>query len=104
TAPSEDAEESEGHHDHPCTRTGRLLLNSDLAEAASTDAFEFGALLRRYRLAAGLSQGALAERARLSPCAISALERGTRRAPYQGTVRALAAALGLASSERSALG
>lgn len=39
----------------------------------------FGALLKRYRLAAGLSQQALAERARLSARAISAYERGPCR-------------------------
>jgi len=63
----------------------------------------FGALLRRYRLAAGLSQEALAEAAGLSPRAISALERGERRAPQQETVRLLADALALSPAERGAL-
>ena len=36
----------------------------------------FGDLLRRYRLAAGLTQEALAERAGLSSDAVSTLERG----------------------------
>jgi hypothetical protein len=40
---------------------------------ASGDGPSFGALLRRYRLAAGLSQETLADRARLSVRAISAL-------------------------------
>jgi transcriptional regulator with XRE-family HTH domain len=40
----------------------------------------FGALLKRHRVAAGLSQESLAERARLSARAISAYERGLRRA------------------------
>jgi len=35
----------------------------------------FGALLREYRAAAGLSQESLADRARVSPGAVSALER-----------------------------
>jgi len=39
----------------------------------------FGALLKRYRLAAGLSQEALATRASLSTRAISDLERGINR-------------------------
>lgn len=41
----------------------------------------FGALLRRYRLAAGLTQEALAERAGLSGDAVGVLERGARQAP-----------------------
>ncbi|MGH2586645.1 MAG: helix-turn-helix domain-containing protein, partial [Dehalococcoidia bacterium] len=63
----------------------------------------FGDLLRRYRVAAGLSQEALAERARLSPRAISDLERGLRRAPYQETVRLLADALDLPLADRTTL-
>jgi predicted ATPase/DNA-binding XRE family transcriptional regulator len=55
----------------------------------------FGALLRRHRLAAGLSQEALAERARVSVNGISALERGDRRSPYRETVVLLAKALSL---------
>jgi len=60
-------------------------------------------LLRRHRLAAGLSQEELAERAHLSREAISALERGTRRAPRQETIDLLADALGLTSAERALL-
>src|SRR5438477_57861 len=41
----------------------------------------FGVVLRRYRTVAGLSQEALAERARLSWRAISDLERGVNRTP-----------------------
>jgi predicted ATPase/transcriptional regulator with XRE-family HTH domain len=55
----------------------------------------FGALLRRHRLAAGLSQDALAERAGMSSVGISALERGDRRSPYRDTVALLAKALRL---------
>jgi transcriptional regulator with XRE-family HTH domain len=54
------------------------------------------------RLRAGLSQEELAERARLSPAAIGALERGQRRMPYPQTVRALAAALCLSPTEQAA--
>jgi DNA-binding XRE family transcriptional regulator len=39
----------------------------------------FGDLLKRYRVAAGLSQEALAERARMSAHSISSIERGARR-------------------------
>ena len=63
----------------------------------------FGTLLRAYRVAAGLSQEALAERARMSARAISDLERGLRRAPCRPTVALLARALGLGSTEQAAL-
>ena len=53
----------------------------------------FGALLRRHRLAAGLSQEALAERAGLSVRGLSDLERGVRQAPHPDTVRRLVQAL-----------
>ncbi len=63
----------------------------------------FGALLRRYRLAAGLTQEELAERARLSLAAINTLERGARLAPRKETVALLAEALALTASERAEL-
>src|SRR5436309_13402854 len=63
----------------------------------------FGDLLRRYRVAAGPSQAALAERALMSARAISDLERGVHRLPYKDTVAHLAAALGLEASERATL-
>jgi transcriptional regulator with XRE-family HTH domain len=63
----------------------------------------FGALLRRYRLAAGISQERLAERAGLSVQALSALENGRRQAPYRHTVAVLARALGLPPDEAAAL-
>ena len=53
----------------------------------------FGALLRRHRRAAGLSQEELAQRARLSARGISDLERGLRRTPHRDTVEMLAEAL-----------
>jgi predicted ATPase/transcriptional regulator with XRE-family HTH domain len=66
-------------------------------------AASFAALLRRHRIATGLSQEALAERAGLSARAISDLERGARRAPYRETVRLLADALDLMPADRMAL-
>ena len=63
----------------------------------------FGALLRRHRLAAGLSQEALAERARLSATAIAALERGRRTTPRPDTISLLAQALALPAPDRAAL-
>jgi predicted ATPase/transcriptional regulator with XRE-family HTH domain/Tfp pilus assembly protein PilF len=63
----------------------------------------FGDRLRRYRLAAGLTQEELAERAQVSPRAISDLERGLRSRPWRDTVQFLAEALHLSASERSEL-
>jgi len=63
----------------------------------------FGSLLRDYRLAAGLSQEELADRARLSVKTIGALERGERNSPYRDTIDLLAEALGLASMARREL-
>lgn len=64
-------------------------------------AVSFAERLRHLRERAGLSQEELAERAGLTPNAISALERGARRHPYPNTVRALADVLGLLDEERS---
>src|SRR4051812_6946259 len=64
---------------------------------------EFGTVLKRYRLAAGLTHEALAERASLSARAISDLERGVRRTPRADTVALLAEALGLAPRQRATL-
>lgn len=63
----------------------------------------FAALLRAFRLSAGIGQEALAERARLSPQAVSALERGVRLRPYPATVASLADALGLSAHDRTRL-
>ncbi|MEZ4529968.1 MAG: helix-turn-helix domain-containing protein [Thermomicrobiales bacterium] len=60
-------------------------------------------LLRRFRLAAGLSQEALAERAGLSTRAISDLERGLRTAPRPDTMRALTDALSLSDEQHDEL-
>jgi branched-chain amino acid transport system substrate-binding protein len=63
----------------------------------------FAVLLRRHRLARGLTQEELAGRANLSVQAIGALERGDRRAPRKETVDLLAEALALTEAERAAL-
>jgi predicted ATPase/DNA-binding XRE family transcriptional regulator len=63
----------------------------------------FAVLLRRHRLAAHLTQEALAEAAGLSADAISALERGWRRWPQRQTVERLAGALTLSPADRAAL-
>jgi transcriptional regulator with XRE-family HTH domain len=61
----------------------------------------FGTLLRRYRLATGLTQEELAERARLSRRSITALERGAEHTPRRDTMELLAEALALADQERA---
>lgn len=63
---------------------------------------DFGGLLRRYRLAAGLSQEALAERARMSVNGIGALERGYRRSPQRETLALLSRALALNGPQHQA--
>ncbi|WP_433165863.1 ATP-binding protein [Kribbella sp. CA-247076] len=64
---------------------------------------DFGELLRSYREQAGLTQQELAERAGVTPHAISSLERGARTRPYPHTVRALADALAISAGDRAAL-
>ncbi len=61
----------------------------------------FGDLLRQHRLAAGLTQEELAERAGVSARGISDLERGSRTRPQRETVRLLVDALGLAGPTRA---
>ena len=63
----------------------------------------FGPLLKRLRLTAGLTQEELAERAGVSPRAVSDLERDARRSPRLDTVRLLADALMLDADLRAAL-
>ncbi|HET7691094.1 MAG TPA: helix-turn-helix domain-containing protein [Nocardioidaceae bacterium] len=63
----------------------------------------FADVLRRLREQAGLTQQELAERADLTPHAVSSLERGTRTRPYPHTVRSLADALGATEAERAEL-
>jgi len=62
----------------------------------------FGDRLRRYRVAAGLSQEALAERAGVAARTIGAIEQGTSTAPYKDTVQCLADALAVPHDERAA--
>jgi predicted ATPase/transcriptional regulator with XRE-family HTH domain/Flp pilus assembly protein TadD len=66
-----------------------------------TDGNAFGDRLRSLRERAGLTQEELANRAGLTPNAVSALERGTRTRPYPHTVRSLADAMKLSESERA---
>jgi transcriptional regulator with XRE-family HTH domain len=61
----------------------------------------FGARLRSCRQSAGLSQQELAERSGLSVRAISDLERGRTRFPYQDSLGRLADALALGEPART---
>jgi len=64
---------------------------------------DLSALLRRYRGRRQLTQEQLAERAGLSACAISRLERGVRRSPRVQTLYLLGGALRLSRAEQAAL-
>src|SRR3954466_16318316 len=70
---------------------------------ATTSSSTFGALLRHHRLATGLTQEALAERAGLSARGIQDLERGIHLAPRADTVLMLADALQFHGEARAAL-
>jgi predicted ATPase/transcriptional regulator with XRE-family HTH domain len=77
------------HHD----QTGRQSMLNAEAQA------DFSQMLRDRRLAAGLTQEALAERAGLGVRSIQALERGESK-PLRGTLLRLAGALDLTQEER----
>src|SRR5690242_16074165 len=68
-----------------------------------SDSPVFGDLLRRFRVAAGLTQEELAERAGISTRAISDLERGLYKAPRRDTAQLLEGALELNEEERKRL-
>lgn len=70
---------------------------------AAAGAAELAALLKKFRVQAALSQQTLAERADISVQAVSALERGFRKAPYRATLERIADALQLSEPERKAL-
>lgn len=70
-------------------------------DAASTA--ELAELLKRFRVEAGLSQQTLADRALISVQAVSALERGFRKAPYRATLERIADALALSEEARQTL-
>lgn len=80
---------------HVRTMHTRLALDSVKAT--------FGALLKRLRIERRLSQEELAERAKMSVAAISALERGSRQSPYRSSVDLLADGLGIDHEARTQL-
>src|SRR2546428_2034674 len=63
----------------------------------------FGTLLRRHRIAAGLTQEELAERAGLSVRTIGDMERGVVHTPRKDTVALLAESLALSPRDQAAL-
>ncbi len=63
----------------------------------------FGTLLRRYRIAAGLTQEELAERAGVSVRRLGDLERGAPHTPRPDTIALLMGALGLSPQDAAAL-
>src|SRR5437660_11942624 len=74
------------------------------AEATTSTVLpRFGALLRRHRLAAGLTQEALAGRAGLSARAVSDLERDAARLPRLDSLALLGDALALTAAELAIL-
>jgi predicted ATPase/DNA-binding XRE family transcriptional regulator len=75
----------------------------DINAAPAAEIASFGVRLKQLRVAAGLSQEMLAERAGLSAHALSALERGARRVPQRSTLAALVSALDLSTSEQADL-
>src|SRR5262245_13025205 len=85
----------------PGDHHGPLLCGKGAPRMATARTRSFGELLRRHRLAAGLTLDELAARAGLSANGIGALERGERRAPHRETVSRLADALQLPPTERA---
>ena len=78
-------------------------LDPRSALRAVENADDFAALLKHLRVQAGLSQQTLAERASISVQAVSALERGYRKAPYRATLARIADALELSPEARQRL-
>lgn len=68
---------------------------------ATSQPYTFAEMLRRCRIAAGLTQEQLAERAGLSVRGISDLERGVNHSPRAITAERLADALSLSPAERA---
>lgn len=87
---------------HGVTETPAQLAPGVGSAAARHVQGTFGATLWRHRRVAGLTQSALAERARLSKRGIQDLERGVRQVPHRHTVTLLADALQLTGLARTA--
>ncbi|SCG79470.1 Predicted ATPase [Micromonospora echinaurantiaca] len=77
-------------------------MNADRDPALSSGRPTLAELLRRHRLAAGLTQAELASRAGVGVRTVRDLERGRSARPQRTTVELLAGALALAGPARSA--
>jgi predicted ATPase/transcriptional regulator with XRE-family HTH domain len=84
----------------PTTTCARAL---GLISMDSSGTNRFADVLRRYRMAAGMSQDTLAERAGISVESIGKLERGKYTVPRFSTVSLLADALSLTPEQRASL-
>jgi predicted ATPase/DNA-binding XRE family transcriptional regulator len=69
----------------------------------SSEPTQFGTLLKRYRIAAGLTQEALGARANVSARTIADLERGISRIPRHETLALLLEALSVTEQQRALL-
>ncbi|MDR7320798.1 MULTISPECIES: helix-turn-helix domain-containing protein [Catenuloplanes] len=74
-----------------------------MGEPAAVERAEFGPLLRRLRLAAGMTLEQLSEASGVSDRAIGDMERGISKGPRAGTVTLLCTALSLDDENRHAL-
>jgi predicted ATPase/DNA-binding CsgD family transcriptional regulator/transcriptional regulator with XRE-family HTH domain len=83
--------------------SARRIVRMRKVRLASPPSPSFGTLLKRFRVAALLTQEQLAVRAQLSPDTIRALERGKRRIPRPDSMRLLADALSLSGAELALL-
>src|SRR4051812_20517894 len=77
-----------------------VMRRAEAGHDASPSPVAFGELIRRFRLAVGLTQEELAERSGISARSVSDFERGLTQRPQRETVRLLADALGLAEGDR----
>ncbi len=84
-------------------RLRRRIMGGKTISMSVSEPLPFGNLLRRSRLAAGLSQEALAVRAGLGARTVSDLERGVATQPRLETVDLLATALALDDDARADL-
>ncbi|HKV82926.1 MAG TPA: tetratricopeptide repeat protein [Ktedonobacterales bacterium] len=78
-------------------------LEAPVVPTHATPPSDFAALLRRFRLARGLSQEELAARAGVSVTSVSYLERGLTRLPHKDTLQLLITALELAPDDAAIL-
>lgn len=88
---------------YPFLRVVKRLSSDGRSGVMEQTPTAFGTLLRRLRMAAGLSQEALAERARISTEAVGSLERGSRKAPQRQTLALLIDALNVEGADRAEL-